>query len=185
MPPDSTGQRLVVSNHPLYIDAATNPGFTAATGTVVEYHEDIVDEDRWLAGIGEPPRARLLRDVVIVSDWAAAKLSARNLLAPIEGRPGTGEAATVVWAQGMVGVAYDAGRVEARLVRELRTIAELFRPPLHGRVSLPTDMRSRSGWRCSPTASIHRIPALRTLGDRRDSRPSRELGAAGADPPVR
>lgn len=120
--------RLAVSNHPLYIDAATNSGFTAATGTAIDYHEDIVDEDAWLASVGD----HLLRDVVIVSDWAAARLVLDGHLA---------RTPRVVWARGMVGIAYDAKRVGA----DVHTIAELFRPPLRGRVALPTDMRLTLG----------------------------------------
>lgn len=117
-------QRVVISNHPLYIDADTNTGFTNATGTTVEYHEDIVDEDAWLAAL-TVPGTRLDRDVVILSDWAAARLTTT---------------ASVDWAQGMVGIAYDAKRVP-----EVHSIAELFQPPLHGRVALPNDRRITLG----------------------------------------
>jgi spermidine/putrescine transport system substrate-binding protein len=124
----------VVANFPFYIDADTNPGFTAATGTRVEYHEEIVDEDVWLANA----RARLQnheafgRDVVVVSDWAAALLDDRGWLARGD---------RVTWAQGMVGIAYS--RDTAR--RDLTRVSELFEPDLAGRVALPNDARAAIG----------------------------------------
>ncbi len=125
---------IAVANFPFYIDAETNPGFTASTGTRVEYHEEIVDEDVWLANT----RARLERrdpfgrDVVVVSDWAAALLDGHGWLS-------AGDRAT--WAQGMVGIAYDRNATG----RDLHRVADLFQPDLKGRVAVPNDARATLG----------------------------------------
>jgi spermidine/putrescine transport system substrate-binding protein len=125
---------ITVANFPFYIDATTNPGFTSATGIDVEYHEEIVDEAVWLANglqrvvSGQP----LGRDVVVVSDWAAAQLARHGAV------PATGNA---TWAQGMVGIAYD----RRALGRDLTSAKELFQPDLHGRVVLPNDARHALG----------------------------------------
>ena len=60
---------VVVANHPLYIDEATNPGFERATGTRVEYHEEITDDGAWLTSVSaQLQRGESIdRDVVIVS----------------------------------------------------------------------------------------------------------------------
>jgi spermidine/putrescine transport system substrate-binding protein len=132
--PRSSGRQIVVANHPLYIDAGTNRDFTAATGIAVEYHEEVTDDDAWYAAVqsrlerNEP----IDRDVVIVSDYVAGRLQRRGWLA---------DPAPVTWAMGMVGVAYDAKAIGGDITR----VGALFKPPLHGRVSLPMDMRASLG----------------------------------------
>ena len=123
---------MVVSNHPLYIDATTNRIFEADTHIPVDYHEDISDDAAWLASV--LPRFNrnesIDRDVVVVSDWVAQRLAAGGrLVAP----------PVCIWAKGMTGIAYNAKATE------LHRIAELFQPPLHDRVALPTDMRIALG----------------------------------------
>ena len=128
---------MVVANHPLYIDAGTNSGFEAVTGIRVEYHEEVTDDGAWLASV-TPQLERgesLDLDVVVVSDWAADRLARRGWLVP-------GTAPT--WALGMTGVAYDAHAVDA-VGGEIVRLAQLFQPPLHGRVALPTDLRTALG----------------------------------------
>jgi spermidine/putrescine transport system substrate-binding protein len=128
------GGSITVANFPFYVDADTNPGFTAATGIAVQYHEEIVDEDVWSANVrerlkrGEP----LGRDVVIVSDWVAAQLDRQGWL--------SGDDRTT-WAQGMVGIAYDRRATG----RELTRISDLFQSDLLGRVAMPADARSTLG----------------------------------------
>src|SRR4051794_1583048 len=123
---------LIVGNHPLYIDGATNRRFEAASHIPVEYHEDITDDAGWLVGV-TPRLARhesIDRDVVIVSDWAAHRLVDGGWL---EAPP------FCIWAKGMTGIAYNA------TVTEPRRLADLFQPPLHDRVALPSDMRLALG----------------------------------------
>src|SRR6476661_4447085 len=121
---------ISIANFPFYIDAHTNPGFTAQTGIDVEYHEEVVDEAAWLSNVrarldkGEP----LGRDVVIVSDWVAAHLAHASALSSLH---------PITWAQGMVGVAYDRTATGHDLTR----IADLFAEDLRGRVALPSDPR--------------------------------------------
>ena len=123
---------VIVGNHPLYIDGATNSSFELATRIPVQYHEDITDDAAWLAGV-TPRLARhesIDRDVVIVSDWAAHRLVDDGRL----------EAAPFcIWAQGMTGIAYNAAATEPR------RLADLFQPPLHDRVAVPTDLRVALG----------------------------------------
>ena len=123
---------VLVSNHPLYIDETTNRSFESASRIPVEYHEDITDDGAWLAAV--TPRLErhesIDRDVVVVSDWAARRLADHGWL---EAPP------FCIWAQGMTGIAYNAKATQPR------RLAELFQPPLHDRVALPTDMRIALG----------------------------------------
>lgn len=126
---------MVVSNHPLYIDATTNRSFEAATRVPVEYHEDIADDAAWLAAV-TPQLERhetIDRDVVVVSDWVAQRLDDRGWL---DGPP------SCIWALGMTGIAYNAKSVGPTVPTRL---AALFQPSLHDRVALPTDMRLALG----------------------------------------
>ena len=123
---------VIVGNHPLYIDGVTNSSFELATRIPVQYHEDITDDAAWLAGV-TPRLARhqsIDRDVVIVSDWAAHRLADGGWL---EAPP------FCIWANGMTGIAYNATATEPR------RLVDLFQPPLHDRVALPTDMRLALG----------------------------------------
>ena len=132
----SQARSIAVANHPLYIDGAANPGFESATGIHVDYHEEIIDDGPWVASITPQMRRgqSIDRDVAIVSDWAADLLARQQWL---DAEP----QARTTWALGMVGLAYDVKAVGT----ELTHIAELFQPPLHGRVALPTDMRLTLG----------------------------------------
>ena len=121
-----------MSNHPLYIDPNTNRAFETTTRIPVEYHEDIADDGAWLASVTPrlDRRESVDRDVVIVSDWVAQRLDDRGWL---DAPP------SCIWALGMTGIAYNAK------VASPRRLADLFQPPLHGRVALPTDMRVALG----------------------------------------
>ena len=150
-----TGQDVVVANHPFYVDASTNRDFEAATGIHVDYHEEVTDDGAWLASV-TPAFERgesIERDVVIVSEWVADRLARHGWLAEtVSSSP----EARVIWAMGMVGVAYDVRATGS----DVREIAELFRPPLHGRVALPNDMRSALGM---ALLADHTDPATVTL----------------------
>ncbi|HEV3227319.1 MAG TPA: ABC transporter substrate-binding protein [Acidimicrobiales bacterium] len=128
------GQRatIAIANHPVYIDSETNAGFTASTGIAVEYHEEITDDDAWLRSVTpELTRGRSIdRDVVIASDWVADRIARKGWLR-----------AEVEWASGMAGIAFDPKRVDTPITRA----AQLFRPALRGKVSLPLDMRMALG----------------------------------------
>ena len=122
----------MVGNHPLYIDTVTNRAFESATRIPIEYHEDIADDGAWLASVTPQLErgASIDRDVVVVSDWVAQRLDDRGWL---DAPP------SCIWALGMTGIAYNATATEPR------RLAELFQPPLHNRVALPTDMRVALG----------------------------------------
>ncbi len=136
----AVGRRIAVSNHAFYIDADTNPGFTAATGITVDYHEDVVD--------GVLPAHR---DVVVTDEHDALAIAATGGLHAIDrgavpnvthvSVPVRDPSTTVPWAQGIVGIAYD----RRALGRDVRAIAELFRSDLHGRVALADDRRATLG----------------------------------------
>jgi spermidine/putrescine transport system substrate-binding protein len=134
-----SGRHVVVANHPVYIDSATNPGFERATGIHVEYHEEINDDGAWLASV-TPQLSRgesIDRDVVIVSEWVAHRLGERGYLTP----DGSDGGSPAVWGMGAIGVAYD----RKALGDDVHRMAELFQPPLHARVALPVDMRVSLG----------------------------------------
>lgn len=127
---------VVVANHPVYVDAATNAGFTVSTGSAVEYHEEITDDGAWLASV-EPRFARdrtIGRDVVVVADWVADRLSTSGWLA----------GPSVTWALNMVGIAYRSDAYRAGSYRPTR-VTDLFREDVRGRAALPTDVRATFG----------------------------------------
>lgn len=140
---------VIVANHPVYIDTATNPGFERTTGITVEYHEEINDDAAWLASV-TPQLAHgesIDRDVVVVRDWVARRLADNHFLdgrgAADGNHPSSGgpDGDPVPWAMGMVGVAYDRRATGA----DVHRMAELFQPPLHGSVALPAEMRLALG----------------------------------------
>src|SRR3954451_281791 len=132
--PRSTGRRIAVANHPLYIDADTNREFAAATGIAVDYHEEVSDDDAWYAAVASrlERNEAIDRDVAIVSDFVADRLQRGAWLA---------DTSPVVWAMGIVGVAYNVKAVGGDVTR----LRELFQKPLHGRVALPLDLRASLG----------------------------------------
>jgi spermidine/putrescine transport system substrate-binding protein len=153
------GRTLRISNWPLYIDGRTVADFERATGIATEYTEDINDNAEFLARISEPLRRgrSIGRDIVVLTDWTAARLIQRGFVAPLldESFPNKanlvddlkrvdfdpGRRYTVPWMSGMTGVGYNPERTG----RELTSVNDLFDPRFKGQVTMLTEMRDTLG----------------------------------------
>ena len=146
---------LRFGNRPFYIDGATLPAFTRATGIAVEYHEDSPAlEDR---------------DLVVVSSQQAALLAADDALVPFDvelsslrpalARPGP--LLRVPWAATVTGLALteEAG--------EVRSASALFSPELAGRVALVRDPVETIGLVASVSGDVP--SAVARIGEARDA----------------
>ncbi|AWI31221.1 polyamine ABC transporter substrate-binding protein [Streptomyces tirandamycinicus] len=150
---------LDFANWPLYIDtdgegASRRPtldAFTERTGISVRYTEEINDNDEFFGKIGPALMNHQAtgRDLVVVSDWMAARFvrlgwvqemdrarqpNVAEHLDPQLRSPAfdTGRRHSVPWQSGITGIAYN----RARLGRELRSTADLWAADLRGRVTL-------------------------------------------------
>ncbi len=150
--------RVDFANWPLYIDVdedtsrrPTLDAFTRRTGISVRYREENNDNDEFFGKIGPSliNRQETGRDLVVVSDWMAARFVrlgwvqemdrsrqpnvARHLdpqlLDPAFDQ---GRRSSVPWQSGITGIAYD----RRRLGREIRATADLWADDLRGRVTL-------------------------------------------------
>lgn len=163
-----TGQ-LTVSNWPAYIDVAkvngvrTRPtvnAFERRTGVTVTYNEDVNDNEEFFGKIrnalaaGEPTG----RDIVVLTDWMAARLirygwaepieranvpNGRNLIAPLRS-PSFDEdrSLSLPWQSGLTGLATNLRAYP----KPVRSVSQLLRDPdLRGRVTVLTEMRDTMG----------------------------------------
>ncbi|MFB7591514.1 spermidine/putrescine ABC transporter substrate-binding protein [Streptomyces sp. NPDC056169] len=150
---------LDFANWPLYIDTddddtskrPTLDAFRARTGISVRYTEEINDNDEFFGKIGpslmnhQDPG----RDIVVVSDWMAARFvrlgwvqemdraaqpHVAQHLNPQLRSPAfdAGRLHTVPWQSGITGIAYN----RKKLGRELRSTKELWADDLRGKVTL-------------------------------------------------
>lgn len=170
------GRTLRISNWPLYIDSRTVADFERATGIETDYTEDINDNAEFFARISEPLRRgrSIDRDIVVLTDWTAARLIERGYVAPlldgsfpnkvnlvddlrrVDFDPG--RRYTVPWMSGMTGVGYNPERTG----RELTSIDDLFDPRFKGQVTMLTEMRDTLGL---VMLGMGRDPATCTLAD--------------------
>ena len=148
-----------VSNWPLYIDTKTTTEFAAATGTTVEYTEDINDNNEFFAKIEEPLKRgqSIDRDIVVLTDWMAARMIRLGYCAPIDDSKfpnkanlvdslrnvsfDPGRKFSVPWLSGMTGVGYNPKKTG----RELTSINDIFDPKFKGQVTMLTEMRDTLG----------------------------------------
>ncbi|MGW7438117.1 polyamine ABC transporter substrate-binding protein [Streptomyces sp. NPDC054849] len=156
----SEGDRSVAfSNWPLYIDTddedeerrPTLEAFSERTGIEVRYTEEINDNDEFFGKVGPAlmNRQETGHDLVVVSDWMAARFvhlgwaqamdrSAQSNVAryldPQLRSPDfdQGRLYTVPWQSGITGIAYN----RRALGREIKSVGDLWRPDLAGRVTL-------------------------------------------------
>ncbi|MCS0634764.1 spermidine/putrescine ABC transporter substrate-binding protein [Streptomyces sp. LP05-1] len=173
-PDHSTRERRVdFANWPLYIDVAesgsgdtagggsgtshhpTLDAFTRRTGIAVRYREEINDNDEFFGKIGPAliNRQETGRDLVVVSDWMAARFVRLGWVQEMdrEKQPNVareldpqlrspafdrGRRCSVPWQSGITGIAYD----RRRLGREIRATADLWAPDLRGKVTLLSGM---------------------------------------------
>ncbi|MFJ6794074.1 spermidine/putrescine ABC transporter substrate-binding protein [Streptomyces sp. NPDC091268] len=156
----SGGERsLAFSNWPLYIDTddedesrrPTLDAFTEKTGIAIRYTEDINDNDEFFGKVGPAlmSHQETGRDLVVVSDWMAARFvrlgwaqkmtrsaqpNVARYLDPQLRSPAfdEGRLHTVPWQSGITGIAYN----RKALGREIRSVRDLWHPDLAGRVTL-------------------------------------------------
>jgi spermidine/putrescine transport system substrate-binding protein len=155
----SGGRTLRISNWPLYIDKKTVPDFEKATGTKVEYTEDINDNAEFFAKIDEPLKRNqsIDRDIIVMTDWMAGRLIQLGYVAPLDDANfpnrrnlvdgvkdvsfDPGRKYSVPWLSGMTGLGYNPKKTG----RELTSINDIFDPKFKGQVTMLTEMRDTIG----------------------------------------
>ncbi|MFE0650737.1 spermidine/putrescine ABC transporter substrate-binding protein [Streptomyces sp. NPDC059534] len=146
------------ANWPLYIDTdddtsrrPTLDAFRKRTGISVRYTEEINDNDEFFGKIGPAlmNRQETGRDLIVVSDWMAARFVrlgwvqemdraaqpnvARNINPQLRSPAfDPGRLHSVPWQSGITGIAYN----RRKLGRELRSTRELWADDLSGKVTL-------------------------------------------------
>ncbi|MFG2334575.1 extracellular solute-binding protein [Streptomyces sp. NPDC048604] len=159
--PDRSGRDRLLdfANWPLYIDTddedesrrPTLDSFRERTGISVRYTEEINDNDEFFGKISPAlmNRQETGRDLIVVSDWMAARFvrlgwvqemdrtAQPNVAAHLDPqlrRPAfdPGRLHSVPWQSGITGIAYN----RRRLGRELRSTKELWADDLRGKVTL-------------------------------------------------
>lgn len=150
---------LNFANWPLYIDTddadprkrPTLDAFSKRTGISVRYTEEINDNDEFFGKIGPAlmNHQETGRDLVVVSDWMAARYvrlgwvqemdraaqpNVARHLDPLLRTPAfdEGRLHSVPWQSGITGIAYN----RAKLGREIRSTSELWADDLRGKVTL-------------------------------------------------
>ncbi|MFD3530896.1 PotD/PotF family extracellular solute-binding protein [Streptomyces sp. NPDC058664] len=150
---------LDFANWPLYIDTddedsgkrPTLDAFRSRTGISVRYTEEINDNDEFFGKIGPSlmNRQETGRDLIVVSDWMAARFvrlgwvqemdraAQPNVAARLDPQlrdPAfdRGRRHSVPWQSGITGIAYN----RRKLGRELRSTRELWADDLRGKVTL-------------------------------------------------
>lgn len=148
-----------ISNWPLYIDTKTTTEFAAATGITAEYTEDVNDNNEFFAKIEEPLKRKqsIDRDIVVLTDWMAARMIRLGYCAPIDDSKfpnkanlvdslrnvsfDPGRKFSVPWLSGMTGLGYNPKKTG----RELTSINDIFDPKFKGQVTMLTEMRDTLG----------------------------------------
>jgi spermidine/putrescine transport system substrate-binding protein len=155
------------SNWPLYLDAAdedpnVHPSlqkFEEQSGLTVNYTEDINDNDEFFGKIAPQLEAGQStgRDIIVLTDWMAGRLirlgyvqeldksnipNEQNLLGTYRDVPfDPGRKYSLPWQSGMTGIGYSP----EKLGREIKTVDDLFRDDLKGRITMLTEMRDTMG----------------------------------------
>ncbi len=153
------GGAVRISNWPLYIDPKTVPDFEQATGIKVEYNEDVNDNSEFFAKIDEPLKRNqsIDRDIVVLTDWMAARLIVLGYAAPLDDSKfpnkanlvdnlrdvsfDPGRKYSVPWVSGMTGIGYNPKKTG----KELTSINDIFDPKYKGQVTMLTEMRDTLG----------------------------------------
>jgi spermidine/putrescine transport system substrate-binding protein len=165
---DRSDQELVVNwaTWPLYIDVdpasldfPTVRAFERAALISVTYREVIEDNQAYADSIEEKLRTNrdIGADLIVVTDWLAARLiqrgyaqrlnranvpQAANLVPRLANEPfDQGRDYCLPWQSGYTGIAYHREKVSA----PVRTVSDLWRPDLKGRVEVLTEMRDTMG----------------------------------------
>jgi spermidine/putrescine transport system substrate-binding protein len=153
--PEVPIERLNFTNWTLYIDPEVIEEFEQEFGGSVRYVEEINDNEEFFGKV----RAQLERgqdierDIVVLTDWMAARWIASDFLEPID-KKNVPNAANLVeslqsppfdpernftlpWQSGITAIGYDRRRTG----RELTSINDLFDPKFKGRVTMLTEAR--------------------------------------------
>ncbi len=164
----ASDKKLVVSNWPLYIDAAeddetvrpTLEAFMKQSGIDVTYQEDINDNNEFFGKVRNQLAAcqAIDRDIIVLTDWMAARMIRlgwvqplqkdrlpnveANLLDSLRGRQWDKNTEYAVpWQTGLAGIAFNGN-----VTKEVRTVDELLtRPDLKGKVTMLSEMRDTMG----------------------------------------
>jgi spermidine/putrescine transport system substrate-binding protein len=165
---DRSASEKVVNwaNWTLYLDKAekgntypTLEAFQKKTGIKATYAEDIEDNDTYYGKVQAQLRQGqdIGKDVIVLTDWMAARLVRQGLvqkfddaampnkknilpaLAIVSFDPG--RQFTLTWQSGYAGIAYNKKKVK----QPVRTIDDLWRPDLKGRVEVLSEWRDTLG----------------------------------------
>ena len=135
------------------------PDFEKATGTKVEYTEDINDNGEFFAKIDEPLKRNqsIDRDIIVLTDWMAGRVINLGYAAPLDDSKfpnkanlvdavkdvsfDPGRKYSVPWLSGMTGVGYNPKKTG----KELTSINDIFDPKYKGQVTMLTEMRDTLG----------------------------------------
>ncbi len=162
----ATDKTVRFSNWTEYLDRSQDNrsfpslvAFTQATGITVDYHEDIDDNDTYVAKVTPQWRAHqdFGRDLLVLSDWMVNRIMRDQLAAPLDHAviPNVknvltalhdvsydpGRHYTLPWQSGFAGIAYN----RKKLGRDLKTVEDLWAADLKGRVTLLSEMRDTVG----------------------------------------
>ena len=157
--PESPSGLLRIENRPGLIATDTVRTFQLATGVTVDYYQDIVDDDMWLAAEQAALSARddLGADLLILGDRATTDLIRTHRVATIdpENVPDRshlrrelaevgfdpGRARSLPWTAGMAGLAWNSRQI----VKPVVGVGDLFDPRHRGRVTMLADFRDGLG----------------------------------------
>ena len=166
--PDRSDTDKVVNwaNWTLYLDLddsgkkyPTLEAFQKKTGIKATYAEDIVDNDSYYGKIQAQLRQGkdIGKDIVVFTDYMAARMvrqgyvqkldranipNASNLLPTLQQVTyDPGRNYTLTWQSGYAGIAYNKKKVS----KPVRTVDDLWRPDLKGRVDVLTEWRDTLG----------------------------------------
>ena len=161
----ATDRHVEFANWTQYIDVDEQTGrfptldaFAKATGMTVGYHEEIDDNDLYVNKISPQLRAgqSINRDIIVLSDWMVNRVIEAQLVQPLElirmphasnilpslvDAPfDPGRQYSLPWQSGLTGIGYDASRV-----KPIKTLDDLWRPDLKGKVVGLTEWRDTVG----------------------------------------
>lgn len=159
--------KLTISNWPLYIDVdeetkkyPTLEAFTREFGVVVDYIEDVNDNDQWF-GKNQATLAQgkgVGRDIAVLTDWMAGRMvrlgyvqkldrsaipNASNLVDALA-HPGwdPNREYSLPWQSGLTGIGYDPEKVGG----DVTSVSQLLEDPkLKGKVAFLSEMPDTMG----------------------------------------
>ncbi len=161
-----TDKKVDWANWTLYLDyddaTKTYPSleaFKTQTGLEATYSEDIEDNDSYYGKIqGQLAGGQDIgQDIVVLTDWMAARMitmgftqeldaanvpNAKNLLASLQDVDfDPGRKHTLTWQSGFAGVAWNKAEVPGGI----RTVSDLWKPELKGRIDVLSEWRDTIG----------------------------------------